>query len=428
MKLPTSSKTADDVLATMRDAAKSDADWRGGKTWSLVYNAGEDVESLIQRAYVEFFMTNGLSPMAFPSLKRFENEVLAMTADLLGAPDAAGSITTGGTESILMAMKTARDLAGKPDPEALVPITAHPAFQKAAHYLGIKIVPVPVDASFRADVDAAARLITKNTIVVVGSAPSYPQGVIDPIPELAALAAAHGTLCHVDACVGGFFLPFLERLGEPVAPWDFRVPGVTSISADLHKYGYAARGASTVLYRDRALRRHQYFTYADWPGGLYASPSMTGSRAGGPIAAAWAVLNYLGVDGYLRLTKQTIDTARALMAAVRSAGLRVLGSPAMSVFSFVQGGGDVYQLCDAMEQRGWRLDRQQLPPSAHMMVTPGHAKIVDAFARDLAECAGVSAGAGAPAAGTAAMYGMLGAMPDRAAVSGFLLEIMDSLG
>ena len=273
MTLSTDGISRDDVLAEMAAAATGDADWRSGKTWSLVYNAGPEVEAVSKAAYQAFFSSNALNPMAFPSLRRFETEVLENAAQLLHGTEAVGSMTTGGTESILMALKTARDWGrarGISAPEVVLPLSVHPAFDKAAHYLGLRAIYTPVlgDNDFRADVTAMRAAVGPNTVLLVGSAPSFPQGVIDDIPAIAALAAEHGALCHVDACVGGFFLPFLERIGEPVPAWDFRVPGVTSISADLHKYGYTARGASTILYRTRALRRHQFHVQTQWPGGL----------------------------------------------------------------------------------------------------------------------------------------------------------------
>ncbi len=433
MQLLPEGKSADEVLEEMRVAASRDADWRAGKTWSLVYNAGEDVIAVSRRAYDAFFSSNALNPMAFPSLRRFETEVLAMACALLhGGPEAAGSMTTGGTESILMALKAARDWGranrpGATPGEVVLPVSAHPAFDKAAHYLGLRTVYVPVGADYRVDLDAVKDAIGDRTVLVVGSAPSFPQGVIDDIPQLAALAQERGVLCHVDACVGGYFLPFLERIGEPVRPWDFRVPGVTSISADLHKYGYTARGASTILYRDRALRRFQFHVQTDWPGGLYGSPTMTGSRPGGPIAAAWAVLNYLGTNGYERLTRTTMAATRQLLAGVRGAGLRVLGQPDMSVFAFASDDLDVYALCDAMDASGWKIDRQQLPPSAHLMVSPGHAPFVAPFLAELTAAATALRGGAPTPDGSAAMYGALGGMADRRQVGEFILGFMDSL-
>lgn len=322
MRLPEKGTARDDLRRRMEELRSADADWRGGKTFSLVYYAGEEVLEVLKDATTAFLHENGLSLNAFPSLRRFEAEVLAMSADLFHGPEAAGSLTSGGTESILMAVKTARDhaRATRPevrDPEVLLPTTAHPAFDKAAHTVGVRAVHFPVGPDFRADVEAARRMITPETILVVGSAFAYPHGVVDPIPELAALALERGILFHVDACLGGYLLAFAEQLGHPVPVFDFRVPGVTSLSADLHKYGYAAKGVSAVLYRDRDLRRHQFFTFTEWPGGLYGSPTMAGTRPGGAIAAAWAVMQHLGQEGYLALTRTVLDTAAAIAAGLR---------------------------------------------------------------------------------------------------------------
>ena len=425
-------QSKDEVLAAMRALRGGDANWREGRTWSLVYYAGEEVKALLAEAYTMFLTENGLSPLAFPSLRRFEGEVCAIAADLFHGPTAAGTMTSGGSESLLMAVKTARDFAkatrGITAPEMVLPITAHPALEKAAHYFDVKAVHAPVDAHFKVDVAEMEKLITPNTILLVGSAPAYPQGVVDPIPEIAALAQARGLLCHVDACLGGFLLPFAKKLGADVPDFDFKVPGVTSLSADLHKYGFAAKGASVVLYRDRALRKHQFFTYADWPGGLYASPSMLGTRPGGAIAAAWAILKYMGEEGYLNSARGILATAQRLMDGVRAVdGLRILGDPKLSVFAFASDTVDVYALGDAMEARGWHLDRQQSPPALHLMVTPAHAAVAEPFLADLRDCtAALARGEPAPE-GSAAMYGMAGAMPDRREVEGFLTEFLDGI-
>ena len=431
MKLPTTGKPRDELLADMRGLQVDDANWRAGRMWSLVYFAGDDVADVLKDAYTTFIYGNGLSPMAFPSLRKLEAEVIAITADLLGGSEAVGNMTTGGTESIIMAVKTARDSAradrpGLGQPEMVLPITAHPAFEKASHYLGVRPVHIPVTEDFRADVGAARAAVTDKTVLIVGSAPCYPYGVVDPMPELAALAQERGIGCHADACVGGFFLPFMRRLGYEAPPFDFSVPGVTSISADLHKYGYSTRGTSTIMYRDKEIRRHQFFTYADWPGGLYGSPTMPGSRAGGAIAAAWAVLHYLGEEGYLRLARTVMDTARALMDGINDiSGLRVLGEPDMSIFSFTSDSVDIYAVADAMDARGWHLDRQQMPPKVHLVVTPAHQEVVGEFLADLEAATQSVATTGPAPGGTAAMYGMLGTLPDRGAVQKVILDFMD---
>ncbi len=434
MALPKQGRSPADVLASLDTMRESDADWRRGRTFSLVYWATDEHTKLLHDAYGRFFMENGLNPMAFPSLRRFETEVLATAAELFHGPDAVGSMTTGGTESILMAVKAAREWAraNKPHvtrPKMLVPTTIHPAFEKAAHYFTVEAVHMPVGADFRVDLAKAEALLDDDVILIVGSAPSYPQGVIDPIPALAALAKSRGILCHVDACLGGFLLPFVEQLGRPVDPWDFRVDGVTSISADLHKYGFAAKGASCVLYRDRALRKHQFCSYSRWPGGLWASPSMTGTRAGGALAAAWACMQHLGEDGYLAQAKEILATTDRFLEGIRAIPeLQVMGAPVMSVFGFTSDVVDVYGLGDAMEALGWKLDRLMDPPGLHCMITPVHAPVIGEFLADLRSCIGrLQAGEPAPD-GSAAMYGMMGSLPDRGAVDDILKDFLDGLG
>jgi sphinganine-1-phosphate aldolase len=390
--LPSKGKPVEDVLSTMKATRKHDANWHDGRTWSLVFHAGDEVTDLLKQAYTTFFSENGLNPMAFPSLKKFEAEAVAMTANLLGGDrDVVGNMTSGGTESILMAVKTAREWAkaNRPyitAPEMILPSTAHPAFHKAAHYFGLKTIQVPVLEDFRADGDACRAAVTPNTILMVGSAPSYPQGVIDPIVNLAAIAHEHNILFHVDACVGGFMLPFVRRLGYPVPDFDFSVEGVTSISVDLHKYAYAAKGASVILYRTHALRRYQFFVHSDWSGGIYASPTMAGTRPGGTIAAAWAIMNHLGEEGYLSITGTVMNTVTKLREGIgRIDGVRVLGDPAMSILALGSDRLNIYEIGDELTLRGWHMDRQQLPPSLHLTVTHAHAQVADQFLEDLAQ-------------------------------------------
>lgn len=434
-KIPEKGLLKEDLLQEMKEIQKGDANWKGGRTWSLVYYGGKEIDDILEDAYKMFFHGNGLNPMAFKSLKKFETEVVAMTASMLGGGfDAAGSMTSGGSESIFMAVKTARDCARakRPDitsPEMVIPISVHPAFEKAAHFLNIKPCRIPLGEDFRVDVEAAKEAISDNTILMVGSAPAYPHGVMDPIRELATIAEEKGIWFHVDACLGGFLLPFLKELKYNIPDFDFQVPGVTSISADVHKYGFAAKGASVVLYRNRELRRHQFFVYPDWPGGLFGSPTATGTRPGGSIAAAWAVMNYLGREGYLELAHSIMDTTKALTEGINNIeSLYILGKPEMSVFAFSSQVLDVYSLADAMDARGWHLDRQQRPACLHMMVTPAHAGIVDDFLKDLQDCVEeVAAKKGESSEGMAVLYGMMGSLPDRKAVKDFLLDFIDNL-
>ncbi len=272
-------------------------------------------------------------------------------------------------------------------PTLVCATTAHPAFAKAAKYLDVERIAVPVRDDGRADPDAMAAAVDERTALVVVSAPSYPFGVIDPISTVAAMAAERGVLCHVDACLGGYLLPFWERLGQAVPPWDFRVEGVTSMSADIHKYGYCFKGASTVLYRDPELHRRQIFMYDDWPGGLYASSTAAGTRPGSPIAAAWATMTHLGDEGYLRLARRVLDATTTFRAGVDSIdGLRVTSDPEMSVFEFgsdpdAERPVDIEAVGDEMDDRGWNLDRQQ--GGLHVMASPGHDRVAAAFVDDL---------------------------------------------
>lgn len=425
----------DKILDKLRTLREHDAQWQKGRTFSLVYHAGDAHTAMLQEAYCMYFAENALNPMAFPSLRQMENEVVAMTAGLLGGDDAAsGTMTSGGSESLLMAVKTYRDKARaeRPQitqPEMILPVTAHPALLKSAHYLGVRPVLIPVGEDFRVDPAAVERAITANTVMLVGSAPSYPQGVVDPIAGLGEVALRHGIGLHVDACLGGFLLPFLVKLGHDIPAFDLRVPGVTSISADLHKYGFAAKGASTIVYRDEALRRHQFFAHTDWPGGLFASTTMLGTRPGGAIAAAWAALSSLGEEGYLRMAAGIMQTTRALQEGIsRIADLRILGRPEMSVFAFTSDSTNMMAVADAMELRGWHTDRQMRPSAIHLMITPAHAGIVPTYLQDLAECTTyVAAHPEIAAQGNAAMYGMLAQIPDGGIVRDLILQHVDGL-
>jgi len=424
-----------ELLAKLNSMKSGDIDWESGRMFSLIYNGGEGIRKIAREAFNLYFMENGLSPFAFPSLRQLETEVVAMAAGLLGGDgETVGSFTCGGTESIFMAVKTARDWAraNRPDvtePELLKPLTAHPAYEKSAHYLGLKVVAVPAGDDFRADVKAMAGAINKNTIMLIGSAMTYPQGVVDPISELGALAAENNIWLHVDCCLGGFILPFVKKLGCDVPPFDFSVPGVTSISADLHKYGYAAKGASLVLYRNSDYRQYQYFAHADFPGGVYGTSTLTGARPGGPIAAAWAVMNSLGEEGYLKLAKTAMETTKKLMNGVNAVpGLKVLGKPHATVFSFASDTINVYALSDAMKERNWLIEKQQMPPSLHLTVSPVHAALADEFLADLRACAKeVENIDPANLSEEAVMYGMMAAMPERSAARDFAVQYLNQL-
>lgn len=395
-QLPATGQSPADILAAMQSFRADDARWQDGKTFSLVFDPGEEARQLLKDAYTLFFSENALNPSAFPSLKRMEHECIAMTASLLNGDDnIAGNITSGGTESILLALKTARDYArdkrGITQPNVVLPITAHPAHDKAGAYFDIEIRHSVVDDDYCADVAAIEALIDDNTILLGGSAVQYAQGVVDPIADIAALAQEHNLLCHVDACIGGFMLPFVEKLGYPMPAWDFRVPGVTSISCDLHKYAYAAKGASALMYRDAKLRRYQFHAYMDWPGGIYASPTIAGTRPGGAIAAAWAIMQHLGEAGYMTIADEVMQSTQTIHNGIEAIdGITVLGKPHMSILCIAPsskglGGLNIFTVGDELQARGWMADRQQHPNSLHLTVSRGHHGKEAEFLADLAE-------------------------------------------
>jgi sphinganine-1-phosphate aldolase len=369
----------------------------------------------------------------WPSTVRFEAEIVAMTAAMLNGPEAVGTVTSGGTESILLAMKAYRDQARAERriarPEMVIPTTAHAAFLKAAEYFRIEPILIPVDHDFRADPRAADAAITRNTVVVVGSAPSFAHGAIDPIPELAEVARHRRVGMHVDACLGGFLLPWMERLGHTVPPFDFRVPGVTSMSADTHKYGYAAKGTSVVLYRDRALRRHQYFTAADWPGGLYVSPTLAGSRPGGLSAACWAAMMSMGESGYVESAAKIMEAAGVIRTGIAATpGLRVLGDP-LWVIAFASDEVDIYRVNEEMARRGWSLNGLQHPPAVHLAVTLRHAQpgVPEHFLSDLAAAVAEARRAGDDPERGAPLYGVATSFPIRGAIDDVLERYVDLL-
>ncbi len=384
------------LSAALETAAAGDADWLRRMAVGTNYPAGDDVLEVAKEAYLRFFSTNGLLPDLFPSLARFEREVIDYAADLLHGPNAAGSITSGGSESILMGVKSARDRARRLHPEIMapqmvVPISAHPAFTKAGHYFGLEVVSVPLGPDHQIDVETYRAAIGPDAVLLVASAPSLTLGMVDPIEELAAFAAEREIGFHVDSCIGGFFLPFVERAGNPLPRFDFRVPGVTTISADLHKFGYTAKGASLIMSRDPDVFDHQPFRFGggsrppDW----YVTPSMTGTRPGGAIAAAWAVMTYLGEAGYLERTKRTLAYLRRWWDAIESIdGLEVMGEPVMGVFAVTSQTLDIFAIGQGMEERGWLVFADSEPvPSLRFMQSPGHEPYVEAYMADLREIA-----------------------------------------
>jgi sphinganine-1-phosphate aldolase len=373
---PEKGQDGDSLLNEMRLIKESDSSWRNGKIFGYVFHPGDEDARVVEEAHHLFCCENALNSSLFGSLRKFENETVAMVAGLLNAgPDAAGSLTSGGTESILMAVKVARDLARSKhpentQPEIVIPESAHPAFDKVAHYLDVGVVHVPVEKDKRVDIDELEKLISSKTILLVGSAPCYPHGVVDPISEIGSLAVKYHIPFHVDACMGGLMLPFVERLGYPVPQFDFRVRGVTSISADMHKYGYSPKGASVIVYSDHELRKYQFYVQADWSGGIYGSPTMLGTKCGGPIAAAWASIKLSGCEGYLQRAKEVMETVKKIQTGINSIpGLFVISNPEMSLFSFTSDVYDIFALGDELTMQGWHLDRLQFPNALHMTIS-----------------------------------------------------------
>ncbi|QGG93763.1 pyridoxal phosphate-dependent decarboxylase family protein [Actinomarinicola tropica] len=410
MPLPPHGRPADEVLAELDALQGGDVDWKGGRVFSLAYFAGDEIYGVARAANDRLLSANALNTAAFPSLKQMEADVVATVAGWLGAPEGvAGSMTTGGTESLVLTVLAARERGrqmGITEPNMVLPLSAHAAFEKGAHYFDVRSVRVPVGDDFRADPDAMAAAMDENTVLVAASAPQYPQGAIDPVEEIAALAAARDVNCHVDACMGGVVLPYLRRLGEPIPPFDFSVDGVTSMSIDLHKYGYTAKGASVLLHRDRQRRRHQTFVTDNWTGGLYGSTGVLGTKSGGPIAAAWAVLQHVGDDGYLELARVARDAQVRLRRRLDAIeGVSVLGDTPATLVAFGVDGADPFAVADLLAADGWYVDRQGPPPSLHCTVHAGHAGTVEAFA-DAVEAAVASARASA-ASGEAGAYGTL---------------------
>ena len=367
-----------------------------GKVFAYFYDPGPEAESLSREMYMKYLKTNALDPTVCPSIMALENELVEMSkAHVNAGPDVVGNFTTGGTESIILAVKTARNWARehKPhikEPEMILPVTAHAAFQKAAEYLNVKPVRVEVDpTTYRADLKAIEDAINENTILLVGSAPSYAHGVIDPIREIGQLALKHDLMLHVDACVGGYLLHNFRTLGVDVPDYDFSVPGVTSLSLDLHKYGFTHKPASIILYKNKELRRYQIFSYSGWTGYTIINSTLPSSRTGGPVAAAWAVMNFLGQDGYLKLAKTMLDGTRKLITGIeRIPDLYVMGRPHMNLIAVTSDTVNVFHIADEMKARGWYIQPQlglrHYRENFHFSVQAGNVKHIDALLKDLA--------------------------------------------
>jgi len=403
MQIPETGLGTNEILSRLKSYKNNDLDWASGKVFGLVYDPGQKATEVIHQAYTMYLTENGLDPTSFTSLLRLENELVRMTANLLGGDEnVVGNFTSGGTESIILAVKAARDMkrATKPEiqaPEMILPITAHSSFFKAAHYLAVNPVVVPVvDEYFQADVAAVKKAITPNTILIVGSAPSYAHGVVDPITAMGQIALENDLLFHVDACVGGIHLAYMQQMGYDVPDFNLAVPGVTSLSVDLHKYGYAAKGASIVMYKNQEIRRYQMFACSRWTGYTVINPAITSSKPGGPMAAAWAILHYLGNEGYRAIVKEVMKATQTALAGIKKIdGIRVLGKPDMCMFAFASTHEklNVFRLADRMKAKGWYLQpqfgRENSPSNLHVSLNYGSrnqaADMVATLAETVAE-------------------------------------------
>jgi len=401
--IPEKGSSWKDVRKALIDAGRDDVDWRDARTAVYVFNPGEDVMQVAKEAYAIYQSENGLGMAAFPSIRDMEQDVVSMGLRLLGAPEeACGNITSGGTESIVLAVKACRDQAAAAGRDVagariVVPRSAHPAFDKAARYLGLEVVRVPIAKDFTADVDAMSSAIDARTIMLVGSAPCFPYGVVDPIAQLGAVAEANDLWLHVDACVGGYFAPFARMNGVVLPDFDFSVPAVRSMSADLHKYGYAAKGASTVFHRSEEQRAFQGFTFDDWPAGGMSTPTFAGTRPGGAFASAWAVMHYLGVEGYRAKAKLVTDTRAKLMVAINGIeGLHTYGDPQLGLFAYGAERADIFAIWGMMKARGWFTGIITEPRGIQLMLSPAHAEVADEYIADLREVLLAAPAAAAP--------------------------------
>ncbi len=435
--LPETGVSREEIINLMEEFRKlEEPRWKRGYASGTIYHGGEEHISFLNQIYAINSQSNPLHSDLWPSTTKFEQEIISMTASMLGKTrfdeEICGAVTSGGTESIFLAMKAYRDYFFEKKrikkPEIVVPESAHAAFEKAAQCLGLKLVKIPLNKEYKADVKAVKKALNKNTIALVGSAPSFPHGIIDPIEEMSDMALKAGTGFHTDACLGGFFLPWAERLGYPVPKFDFRLPGVTSISVDTHKYGYAPKGTSVILYRTHELRHYQYFKFTDWQGGIYCTPCLPGSRPGALIAACWAALVSTGEDGYLNAAEKILKTAEKIKAGIESIpGIYVIGDP-LWVIAFGSDTVDIYDVMEHMTEKNWSLNALQNPPAIHICVTLRHTEegVAERFLHDLEESVKTAKHALGKKKGVA-LYGLAATFPDRRLVGDALALYIDTL-
>ncbi|MBW2365452.1 MAG: aspartate aminotransferase family protein, partial [Deltaproteobacteria bacterium] len=418
--------------------------WKTGQVSGTFYHAGDEHRKFLNEAFSFFSHVNTLQFDLCPSMFKMESEIISMTAKMLNCDavkeqnpedEVCGTVTSGGSESIMMAMKVYRDW-GRAEknisaPEIIMPDTAHPAFDKSGNYFGIKMVHIPVsEPDFRVDPKAVEAAINKNTVAIVGSAGNYPYGLIDPLEQLSDIALKHSIGFHVDGCLGGFILPWIEKLGYSIPTFDFRLSGLTSMSADTHKYGFGLKGTSVVLYRNNTLRRYQYFNVPDWAGGMYASPTGAGSRSGGLTAATWSSLVYMGEEGYLKGAKGIMDVADKIKEAVQGIPeLILIGEPTF-VVSFRSEEVDIYHVNDFMKTKGWRFNCLQLPPAMHFCVTMPQTAVPDIaerMASDLKEGVEYAKSKAGTVAQTTALYGLAGTLEGNEQVTELVFGYFDYL-
>ncbi|GMT24176.1 hypothetical protein PFISCL1PPCAC_15473, partial [Pristionchus fissidentatus] len=407
-----------------------------GKVSGTVYtDRGEEHLQMLAKIYHNYAYSNPLHPDVFPGVRKMEAEVIRMVLNLYHAPKgSSGSMTTGGTESIIMACFAYRNIAqsrGVEMPVILCATTAHAAFDKAAHLCGMRIRHVPVDGNNRLDVKAMEKMISSEVCMLVGSAPNYPSGTIDPIMEIAKLGLKYKIPVHVDACLGGFLIPFLEDAGYGVDLFDFRLSGVTSISCDTHKYGCTPKGSSIIMYRSQEVHHYQFFSIPEWCGGIYATPTITGSRAGANAAVAWATLLYMGKEEYVRRCKEIVFATREVAKGMENIpGIKLLGSPDISVVAFTSSEYNIYAVGDILHKQGYNLNSLQNPTAIHVCLTYNHAnaETTKQFLSDVSDAtAKVSQ---LPDKGnsssTAALYGLAAQIPDKSLVDEMTYAYLDA--
>lgn len=432
-RLDAEPRSRDSILQELREmAGVEDRIGDQGHVSGSIYHGDHDHYRFLTECFGVFAHANVLQRDMYPSATKLEGEIIAMTASLLHHEHAAGVVTSGGTESLINPLLVYRERGrerGITEPEVILPVTAHVALDKGAHLLGIKVLRAPLGDDWLVDVDWVRQHVTPNTVALVGSAGNYPHGLIDPLAELSEIAQEHDIGLHVDGCLGGFILSFGERLGLPIPTFDFRLPGVTSISADTHKYGFALKGTSVLLYRTPVLRRLQYFNFGGWPGGIYISPGLAGSRSGGLVAATWAAMVSLGERGYLEVARAIFDTAAEIRGGVEAIPeLQVFGEPTFLV-AFRSPELDIHHVNDHLISRGWRLNAIQLPPGLHFCVTRPNTRpgVAEAFLADLRDAVAYAKRPGLGAARSGALYGFGGTPAGEETLDVLLAAALDAM-